>query len=144
MLPPMPAPFTDDWARACCAAVAASPAFRAAAGDRAWTIALACDAEPAAGLPEAAAVDFAFAGGACRSARAVAPEAAAADVVLRGRYATWQALVRGELDPVAAVTTGRLAVARGSLPALLPLVGAARALLEAARSVPAEAPGAAG
>ncbi len=137
----MPAPFTDDWARACCAAVNASAAYRAAAGDRAWTVALACDAEPAAGLAAPAAVDFDLAGGGCRGARATAPEQAAAAIVLRGSYATWTAIVRGDLDPVAAVTTGRLRLDRGSLMALLPLVGAARALLGAARTVPTDLAG---
>jgi putative sterol carrier protein len=138
----MPAPFTDDWARACCAALNASPDYRAAAGDRAWTIALACDPEPAAGLPAAAAVDFDLAAGGCRGARATTPEGAEASVVLRGSYATWEAVVRGELDPVAAVTSGRLAVERGSFMTLMPLVAPARALLAAARTVPLEPPAA--
>jgi putative sterol carrier protein len=136
----MPAPFTDSWARACCAALADSAEYRAAAGDRAWTIALACDAEPAAGIAAAAAVDFDLAAGGCRSARATTPEDARADVVLRGDLATWAAVLRGDVDPVAAVTSGRLEIARGSMFALFPLVGPARALLAAARAVPTELP----
>jgi putative sterol carrier protein len=136
----MPAPFTDDWARACCAALNASAEYRAAAGDRAWTIALACDAEPAAGLTDAAAVDFDLAAGGCRGARATTPDGAAAAVVLRGSYATWRAVVAGDVDPVAAVMGGRLAVERGSFMTLMPLVGPARALLAVAREVPTEFP----
>jgi putative sterol carrier protein len=137
----MPAPFTDAWARACCAALDASAEYRAATGDRAWSIALACDAEPAAGLDAAAAVDFELADGRCRAARATTPDAATADVVLRGSYATWKAVVEGVLDPVAAVMSGRLAVERGSLMSLMPLVGPARALLAVARTVPTDFPG---
>jgi len=44
------------------------------------------------------------------------------------------------VDPVAAVTSGRLEIARGSMFALFPLVGPARALLAAARAVPTELP----
>lgn len=131
----MPAPFTDAWASACCAAINASPTYRAAAGDRGWSIALACDAEPAAGIVAPTAVEFDLAGGGCRTARVTAPAAAGAPVVLRGSYATWKAVVRGDVDPVAAVTAGRLAIDRGSLMSLLPLVAPARALLAAARTV---------
>jgi putative sterol carrier protein len=61
-------------------------------------------------------------------------------VVLRGDLATWAAVLRGDVDPVAAVTSGRLEIARGSMFALFPLVGPARALLAAARAVPTELP----
>jgi putative sterol carrier protein len=137
----MPAPFTDDWARACCAALNASAEFRAASGDRPWSIALACDPAPSAGIAHATAVDFELADGGCRAARVTAPADARAGVVLRGSYETWAAVVRGDLEPVAAVTSGRLAVERGSFMTLLPLVGPARALLAAARTVPTELAG---
>ena len=52
--------------------------------------------------------------------------------------------MRGELDPLAAVVTGRLAVVRGALTTLMLHVAAARALVAVARAVPTEFPDEAG
>jgi putative sterol carrier protein len=91
-------------------------------------------------MPEGRAVELTLDRGRCHDARAIAPSAVTADLVLAGAYPTWKAIVRGALDPVAAVATGRLTLARGSLAALMPQMGAARALVACARQVPTRFP----
>lgn len=134
----MPAarPFTAEWAAAFRDAVDASAEYRAAAAGWTWSVALALDpAAPALGYPDPVAVDLALDRGVCRAARLVPAEEATSDFVLRGPYETWKAIVRGTLDPMTAVATGRLSLARGSLTTLLLHVGAARALVGVAQRV---------
>jgi putative sterol carrier protein len=136
----MPRPFTDAWADACCAAVNASAAYRGAAADWPWPVALAMDAAPELGYPEPLAVELTLDRGACRGARLTTPDATSAPIVLRGAYAAWKHIVRGELDPVTAVATGRLTLARGALTTLMLHTRAARALVAVAGEVPTEFP----
>ena len=136
----MPRPFTPEWAAAFHDAINASAEYRAAAGSWTWSVALALEPDPALGYPEAVAVALDLNRGTCRAARLVPAAAADTDFVLRGDYAAWKAIVRGALDPMTAVATRRLAVARGALTTLMLHVGAARALVAVARVVPTEFP----
>jgi putative sterol carrier protein len=136
----MPRPFTPDWAAAFHTAVNASADYRAAAAGWTWSVALALDPAPALGYPDAVAVALDLDRGTCRGARLVPAAAADTAFVLRGDYPTWKAIVRGALDPMAAVATGKLAVDRGALTTLMLHVGAARALVAVARAVPTEFP----
>lgn len=136
----MPRPFTPEWAAAFQDAIDASAEYRAAAASWTWGVALALDPAPALGYPEPVAVALELDRGTCRGARLVPTAAADTDFVLRGDYATWKAIVRGAVDPMTAVATGRLAVARGALTTLMLHVGAARALVAVARTVPTEFP----
>lgn len=136
----MPLPFTDAWAAAYCAALNASASYRAAAGGWPWPVVLAMDPAPALGFPDAVAIEVTLDRGSCRGARLTTPDATDAPIVLRGPYDAWKSIVRGELDPVLAVATGRLALARGALTTLMFHTGAARALVAVARDVPTEFP----
>jgi putative sterol carrier protein len=133
-------PFSQPWADALRAVVEGDADYRRAAAG--WTLPLAMVLEPtpALGIPEGRAVELALERGRCHDARAIAPSAVTADLVLAGAYPAWKAIVRGALDPVTAVTTGRLTLARGSLVTLMTQMGAARALVACARRVPTRFP----
>ena len=80
--------------------------------------------------------------GTCRAARvAVADDLGGADFVLSGSTETWKRVLRGEVAPLMAIMTGRLTLTRGSLAALIPYAAAAKALVDAAATVPARFPG---
>jgi putative sterol carrier protein len=86
------------------------------------------------------AVQVALDRGTAGAATVVAGDAATADVVLGASYATWKEIVRGTLDPVGAVMSGRLRLVRGSLMTLMSQINAARALVNCAASTPTEFP----
>jgi hypothetical protein len=65
--------------------------------------------------------------------------ASAAPFKLRGPYAVWKRLVRGELDPVMAVARGELRL-EGPLTTLMMHVSSARALVACAQRVPTTFP----
>jgi putative sterol carrier protein len=135
-----PRPFTPEWAAAFGAAVNASTEYRAAAGNWTWSVALALEPTAAFGYPDPVAVTLDLHRGECRGTAVTGADGGGADFVLRGSYETWKAIVRGALDPMTAVATGRLAVARGSLTTLMLHVGAARALVQVAQAVPTAFP----
>ena len=68
--------------------------------------------------------------GECREARLGGDEAEA-DFVIEAEPEAFEALARGELDPVSAFTQGKLKLKKGSLFALLPYARAAKAIFEA-------------
>lgn len=133
-------PWTQEWADAFRAAINADPSYQRAAGSWTWPVALVVQARPDVGIPEERAVEVDLDRGRCDAARVVAGPDVTADIALRGDYDTWKRIVRGELDPVSAVTTGKLRLVRGSLTTLLLYTGAARALVACAASVPTRFP----
>lgn len=133
-------PFTQDWADAFRDAINADAAYRAAAASWTWPLALAMEARPDLGYPEAVAVELALDRGTCHDARIVPADAATAPYVLRGSYDTWKRVVRGDVDAVMAVATGQLALARGSLMTLMMHTGSAKALVATAGTVPTTFP----
>lgn len=103
-------------------------------------LALTCAAETDAGFPAGAAVEVTLDGGRCTGARALAPDAADAPLVLHATAATWRALLDGSLDPVAGVALGKLRLARGSLGAIMLHAAALKALVACAQRVPTRWP----
>lgn len=133
-------PFTAAWADAFCDAINADDAYRAAASGWTWPVALVVQARPDLGIADDTAVEVALDRGRCTAARAVPAADVTADIALRGAYDTWKRIVQGALDPVTAVTTGKLVLVRGSLATLLLHTAAARALVACAARVPTAFP----
>lgn len=74
--------------------------------------------------------------GTCQEVRPVTEaELKQADFVLAGSESLWRGILSGQVDPVGAVFMGKLKVAKGNVMALSAHTGAARVLLETARSV---------
>jgi putative sterol carrier protein len=126
-----------EWASACGDAINASPAYRAASAD--WTygaVALVVRPREDIGLAEAVALWLHLDRGTCKDARLVSSvEAQGAPFVISGDYATWKAVLRRELAPVAGIMRGKLAL-QGSLAIVVRHVGTAEALVDAATTVP--------
>lgn len=125
------------WVSACGAAIDGSQAYRAASAD--WTygaVALVVRSAPELGLAEPVALWLDLDRGRCRDARLVTTaEAAAAGFEITADYATWKAVLRRELGPVAGIMRGKL-VLRGSLAVVVRHIGTAEALVDAATTVP--------
>jgi putative sterol carrier protein len=132
-------PFTAAWADAFHAAIEADETYRAAAAKWTWPVALVLAPTPELGFPEAVAVELQLDRGRCLGAQVVRGDAVTAPLALTAPYAVWKSIVRGELDPIAGVTRGKIAV-RGSLATLMLHARAATALVACAKTVPTEFP----
>jgi putative sterol carrier protein len=138
--PSGPELFGSDWAALLERELGASETYRAAAAS--WKGSLAFVLLPdTAGRPEPGAERRAlFLDLAHGSARAVRPalpgDIERASFRLEGPAAVWNGLLRGEIDPGAALMGGGLKLTRGTLFSLLPHLKAAKALFECARRVP--------
>lgn len=128
-------PFTQPWADAFRDAINADESYRAASSGWKWPLALVLDPVAELGYPGGGAVELELSRGTCERATALAPDAVTAYFVLRGAYPAWKAIVRGELDPVTAVMTRRLALATGSLTTLMLHSRSAKLLVACARQV---------
>lgn len=128
-------PFTQPWADAFCVAVNADARYRTVAAGWNWPVALVLEAEPQLGYDDAAAVRLELSGGRCGGARALPADQAEAPFVFRAPYAAWKRVVRGEVDPLAAVARGEIRLASGSLTTLLVNAMSVKALVECARAV---------
>lgn len=126
-----------DWVTACGAAIDGSARYRTASAE--WTygaVALVVRPAPALGLAEPVAVWLDLDRGRCNGARLVpAVDAAAASFEITADYASWKAVLRRELAPVAGIMLGKL-VLRGSLGIVVRNIGTAEALVDAATTVP--------
>ncbi len=128
--------FSPAWSEACCAAVNAREAYRAAAAGWEGATVLAMAADPAQGVEADRAVWLDLHDGACRGTRtATAADLAGAAYVLRADPAAWKRMLAGETDPVTAVMTGKLKLVRGNLFALAKYAAAAREMVAAAGEV---------
>ncbi|MFN0098974.1 MAG: Fis family transcriptional regulator [Gemmatimonadaceae bacterium] len=132
-------PFTPEWASAFQVAIEADATYRELAAKWIWPVALVLDAAPELGYPDAVAVELALEGGRCHGAVVRHPDAVTAPFVLRAPYATWKLVMRGELDPLAGVTRGKIGV-KGSLATLMMHARSASALCVCARAVPTRFP----
>lgn len=132
-------PFTQPWADAFRAVINDDADYRAAAKGWQWPLALVLERTETFGYPEDVAVRLDLAGGDCRDARIVSASDAEAPFVLRGPYGVWKRIVRGELDPVAAVVMQELAL-EGSLHTMLMHAKSAKALVACAQRVPTTYP----
>ncbi|MBX3174100.1 MAG: hypothetical protein KF709_06780 [Gemmatimonadaceae bacterium] len=127
-------PFTADWAAAFRTAIESDADYRSAAAKWTWPVAFVMPATPELGYGEATAVELQLDRGRCHDARLRNPDELSAPIVLSAPYAVWKSVVRGELDPIAGVVGGRIAV-RGSIATLMFHAAAATALLACARRI---------
>jgi putative sterol carrier protein len=132
-------PFSTEWADAFRNAINADAEYTAAAKAWTWPVALVLDATPALGYPQPVAVQFTLERGNCTAAAIKPPHTVDATFVLRADYDTWKEVVRDGLDPIAAVSGGRIKFT-GPLGTLLQNAKAATALISAARVVPTSFP----
>ena len=132
-------PFTPAWADAFRAAIEADVAYRDAAATWTWPVSLVLAPAPEFGYPDSVAVELQLDRGRCHAAEIKPAEQVGTPLVLTAPYAAWKAVVRGEMDPIVAVTRGKIAV-RGSLATLMLHARAAAALVACAKSVPTEFP----
>jgi len=139
---PMPAEiFTEEWARAWCRAADASASFRRAAAGWEGSIVAVLEADPELGFEADRRVFLDLSGEGCRAGRPATPaDVESAVFVFSAPARVWSAVLAGETEPVWALMSGAIALAKGSVPQLMPFAGAARALFEAARGLPAERP----
>ena len=126
-----------EWVSACGAAIDASAAYRSAAAE--WTygaVALVVQPAPDLGLADPVALWLDLDRGRCTGARLVsATDATQASFEITAEYATWKAVLRRELAPVAGIMRGKLKL-RGSLAVVVRNIGTAEALVDAATTVP--------
>ncbi len=132
-------PFSPEWATAFKDAINADPEYASLAKSWTWPVALVMDATPTYGFPNAVAVQFTLDRGTCTAAAIMAPHTVDATFVLRADYDTWKEVVQSGLDPITAVTRGRIKFT-GPLGTLLQNAKAATALLGAAQAVPTQFP----
>lgn len=131
-------PFTPEWAAAFRDAINADAEYRTAGAGWTWPLALSLSADPARGFPHDVAIELDLAHGTCGEVRVKVGEKATTDYVLRGDYDAWRAVVGGQLDPVVAVTMGKLRLVQGSLTTLMLQTKAAKALVACAQKVPTD------
>ena len=132
--------FSAEWAETWRRALNAHAGYRASAAT--WEGALVLEMRNPAGDGPARAVYLDLWHGECRGARvATADDIGDARFVLSGSTDIWRRVLRREVAPLMGLMTGRLALTRGSLAALLPYAAAAAALVDAAASCPARFPG---
>jgi putative sterol carrier protein len=126
---------TEAWASAWRDALNSSESYRTAAASWEGAVVVAVRAEPERGIKQRA-VFLDLWHGNCRASRAVAEaEMQAARYVLTAHASTWTELLSGSLDPVVAVMSGRLELAKGSAMALFPHIAAAKELVADAKSL---------
>lgn len=126
--------FTEDWARAWCRGVHASEGFRTAAAGWDGSIVAILEADPERGIPEDRKVFLALSGEGCHAGRLATPaDVESAVFVLAAPARVWRSVLRGETEPVWALMSGAITLAKGSVDQLTPFAGAAQALFEAAR-----------
>jgi putative sterol carrier protein len=129
-------PFTPPWAEAVRDAINRSHTYRKAGAHWNAPVALVLQAAPHLGFPHDVALLLHLRAGKCHSATVLpARDELRAEYVLRAPYPTWKALVRGQLEPGAALLRGRVHLTRGSLPRLVVHARAARALVRCAADV---------
>ncbi|MHB8838402.1 MAG: SCP2 sterol-binding domain-containing protein [Gemmatimonadaceae bacterium] len=132
-------PFTQAWADALRIAINGDQAYRTAAANWTWPVALVLDAAPEFDYDVDTAVEFSLHRGTCTAVQVLDAAAVTAPIVLRAPYAVWKRIVRGALDPVMAVVLRHVSL-KGSLSTLMLHAGAAKALVACARMVPTHFP----
>ncbi len=133
--------FTEEWARACCDELNRREGYRKAAAEWKDAVVLVMERDPALGVEEERAFHLDLHGGECRGTRrATEADLEQATYVMRAAPAVWRHILEGATDPIAALMTGRLRLARGSLMSLARHASAAKELVAAASSVEAAFP----
>jgi putative sterol carrier protein len=133
--------FTDAWARAWGEELRASESYRSAAGGWEGAIALTLEGNGDPGALQDRSVLLDLWHGECRDARAAEPsDLERAPFLLRAPAAVWKRVLEGDLDPLLAVMSGKLELARGSVASLVPYSRASKELVLAARRIDATFP----
>jgi len=133
--------FTDAWARAWGDQLRTSESYRSAAARWEGAIAMVLEADAGLGLPGDRSVLLDLWHGECREARtATGSDLEQAPFVLRGAAAIWKRVLEGDVDPLFAVMSGKLKLARGSVAKLVPHARASKEMVLAARRVEASFP----
>lgn len=133
--------FTDAWARAFCAELAANPRYRQAAQGWEGAIGMVLGEDPEHGVDEDRPIILDLWHGACRGARAAGEEdLEAAPFVLSAPGGVWRRIFGGDLDPIFALMSGKLTMPRGTVARLLPYTAAAKEMVATARRVKATLP----
>lgn len=130
--------FSAEWAARCGDLLRQSEAYRAASP--AWEGDLVFRVTPTEGGASPAAY-FDLWHGECRTVRpATADDLGSARFLIEGAAEAWQQVLEGRLVPLMALMTGRMKLARGKIPDLVPHANSARELLTLMSSIPATFP----
>lgn len=122
--------FSQTWADAWARELASSASYRQAA--QTWEGSVLLET-PAVGDAPAQAVFLDLWHGECREARAAdSADRDRADYVLSASLPTWQRVLEGDLEPILAIMTGKIKLARGSIAKLTPYMAASKELVAAA------------
>lgn len=133
--------FGEEWARAWGEELTKSEIYRTAAASWEGSMVFGMHPDEELGVTTPRRIFLDLWHGVCREARAAGEDdLAAAPYVITAAAAVWKEVLEGRIEPLWAVMSGRLKLARGSVARLLPYVNAAKELLAAARRVPTEFP----
>ncbi|MEM9293050.1 MAG: SCP2 sterol-binding domain-containing protein [Acidobacteriota bacterium] len=133
--------FSAEWAQAWGDALDTSEAYREAASSWEGALVLVMSADPNLGIPSERAVFLDLEHGRCHEARLANDEdRAEAPFVLAAEPAQWKRVLESDLDPLLALMSGKIRLARGSLAKLTPQVKAARELVRTAANLEASVP----
>lgn len=129
------------WANAYRDAINDNALYRTTAAN--WdqgAIALVCRPAPERGLAEAHAIVLDLFHGSCRGVEYLTSLAPLEQTpfIIEADYAQWQAVIGGELDPIKAMLTGQLRLAKGHLPTIIRDVEGSKQLVLSARKVHTE------
>jgi putative sterol carrier protein len=129
------------WANAYKDAINQNALYRKAATD--WdqgSVAMVCKPEPALGLKDPQAIVLDLARGECRGVVYTTDEfeIEEAAFVIEASYALWRSIIQGELDPILAMLTSQLRLAKGHLPTLIKDVEGSKQLVLSAAQVATE------
>lgn len=127
-------PFTQSWAEALRDAVNRDVTYRQAGIGWTATVALVLDDGAPVGLIGPVAVEVTLDRGLCNNARIISPDACVATYVFRGDYTAWLEVLRGAMEPVAAVMRGQIRLT-GDVASLMAQGSALTALVRCAQSV---------
>ena len=128
--------FTEEWAGLWHGAINDNEAYKKAAAKWEGAIGMVMDADPSMGIEEKRVVVADLWHGDSRSAYAI-EESALDDVpyVIKATPEIWKRVLGGKLDPIVALMSKKLKLAKGGLFALLPYAKAAKELVNSAIAV---------
>ena len=128
--------FTQEWALRWSEKINQNPSYRKAAATWEGELALIMSADAEMGIPDARAVVADLWHGECRNA-AARPATALDEVpfVIKAPPEVWRNVLAGRTDPIVALMSGKLKLAKGGLFALLPYAKAAKELVVSASQV---------
>lgn len=134
----VPEIFTDSWARAWGEELGRSEVYRTAAVGWEGEVLLVLEGGDGLALEGDRPVLLDLWHGECRDARTATPaDLEVAPFELRAAAGVWKRLLDGNLDPLFALMSGKLKLARGNVAQLLPYAQAAKEMVAAARRIEA-------